>query len=338
MPNLDETLKKLSKGFKTGGIQSGVEFKPLKRIPFSSPRLNYMTYGGIPVGRIVEFSGAENSGKTTLSLDIAGQAQKMFPDKKVLFVDIEATFDTYWADKMNVKSEDLLYYKPECQSAEDVFQAIVELVETGEISLVIIDSLAAMVSDQQNEKEIGERTYAGISGSLTTFSKKIVPLLAMHDCSLIGINQVREDMNSAWGGTVTPGGKAWKHACVVRLTFRKGPFIDEKGNELTRAVENPAGNKINIYLEKSKVFRSDRRTGFCQLNYITGIDYVSDAIDVAEKSGLINKGGAWYEVGAEYLGEPKKVQGKPKMKLWLQEDTELYEKILADINEYIIKD
>ena len=100
MSTLDAVLKTLNKNFESGTVQAGVEYQDLVKIPFKSVRLNYMTYGGIPVGRIAEFSGADGSGKTTTALDLIAQAQKMFPNKKCLFCDIEGTFDTVWATKL----------------------------------------------------------------------------------------------------------------------------------------------------------------------------------------------------------------------------------------------
>jgi RecA/RadA recombinase len=103
MSELNNIIKGLNKKFKTGNIQVGVEFQDIEKVPFSSCRLNYMTYGGIPIGRLAEFSGADGSGKTTTALDIAAQCQKKYPDKKVFFCDIESTFDSAWATKLGVK-------------------------------------------------------------------------------------------------------------------------------------------------------------------------------------------------------------------------------------------
>lgn len=324
MANLQETLKRLNKDFKTGEIKVGIEFTELEKIPFKSPRLNYMTYGGLPLGRIGEFSGAEGSGKTTTSLDVVAGAQQTYPEKQVLFVDVESTFDPYWAKKMGVDSDNLIVYRPDSQSAEAILQAILDIVDTGDISLVVLDSIACMVSQQATQKTMEEKTYAGVSSALTTFSQKIIPVLARNHCLMIGINQLRDDMNSPYGGTTTPGGKAWKHACSVRLFFRKGKFIDEKGNELTRGAENPAGNIVNVALEKSKVFRSDRRIGFYTLNYIEGIDFLADFIDVAIKEDKIVQAGAWFTI-PEYTDQ--KIQGKTKLKQFLKDNPEIYDKI-----------
>lgn len=341
MTNLDMVLKDMNKKMKVGNIQLGVAFEEVQKIPFSSCRLNYMTYGGIPIGRIAEFFGTDGSGKTTTAIDIAGQAQKLFPDKKVLFVDIEHTFDSCWATKLGLNCDDIIYLDPDSMGAEEVFNMMIELIDTGEISLCILDSIGAMVSMQANEKQIGERTYGGVSMALTEFSKKITPVLARTNCTLIGINQARDDMNSPYGGTTTTGGRCWRHACTTRLEFRKGNYIDEKGNNLSRACENPAGNIVNVALVKSKVCRPDRKVGFYTLKYLEGIDYVSDAVDVGIKLGIINQGGAWFsivdietgEILQDEDGELMKYQGRSKVIEKIKNNNAVYEYITESIEK-----
>lgn len=332
MSELDNIIKDLNKKMKVGAISLGVDFQEVQKIPFSSCRLNYMTYGGIPVGRIVEFYGSDGSGKTTTAIDVAGQAQKLFPDKKVLFVDIEHTFDSCWATKLGLNCNDIIYLDPDSMGAEEVFNMMIELIDSGEISLCILDSIGAMVSMQANEKQIGERTYGGVSMALTEFSKKITPVLARTNGTLIGINQARDDMNSPYGGTTTTGGRCWRHACSTRLEFRKGNYIDDKGNNLSRACENPAGNIVNVALIKSKVCRPDRKVGFYTLKYLEGIDYVSDSIDVAIKLGIVNQAGAWFTLIEPETGEVKeKFQGKPRLVEYLKNNIEAYKQLSTDI-------
>jgi recombination protein RecA len=337
MSNLDLIIKDLNKKMKVGNIQLGVDFQEVQKIPFSSCRLNYMTYGGIPVGRIAEFYGADGSGKTTTAIDVAGNAQRMFPDKKVLFVDIEHTFDSCWATKLGLNCDDIIYLDPDSMGAEEVFNMMIELIDSGEISLCVLDSIGAMVSMQANEKQIGERTYGGVSMALTEFSKKITPVLARTQTAFIGINQVRDDMNSMYGGTTTTGGRAWRHSCSTRLEFRKGNYIDDKDNKLSRACENPAGNIVNVALVKSKVCRPDRKVGFYTLKYLEGIDYVSDAVDVAIKMGLVAQGGAWFSLVDIETGEIlNKFQGKSKLVEHLKENdnyTDFYSKLEKLLNE-----
>lgn len=334
MGNLEAIVKDLNKKMKVGNISLGVDFQDVQKIPFSSCRLNYMTYGGIPVGRISEFFGTDGSGKTTTAIDVAGNAQKVFPDKKVLFVDIEHTFDTVWAQKLGLDYSKILYLDPDSMGAEEVFNLMIELIESGEISICILDSIGAMVSMQANEKQIGERTYGGVSMALTEFSKKITPILARTQTTFIGINQARDDMNSPYGGTTTTGGRCWRHACSTRLEFRKGNYIDEKGNNLSRACENPAGNIVNVALVKSKVCRPDRKVGFYTLKYLEGIDYISDAVDVAIKVGIVNQAGAWFSLIDISTGELKeKFQGKPKLVEFLRDHEEVYNQLTKDIQE-----
>lgn len=334
MSNLESIVKDLNKKMKVGNISLGVDFQDVQKIPFSSCRLNYMTYGGIPVGRISEFFGTDGSGKTTTAIDVAGNAQKVFPDKKVLFVDIEHTFDTVWAQKLGLDYSKILYLDPDSMGAEEVFNLMIELIESGEISVCILDSIGAMVSMQANEKQIGERTYGGVSMALTEFSKKVTPILARTQTTFIGINQARDDMNSPYGGTTTTGGRCWRHACSTRLEFRKGNYIDEKGNNLSRACENPAGNIVNVALVKSKVCRPDRKVGFYTLKYLDGIDYISDAVDVAIKVGIVNQAGAWFSLIDVSTGELKeKFQGKPKLVEFLRDHEEVYNQLTKDIQE-----
>lgn len=338
--SLDNIVKGINKKLKLGNIQVGVEYQELERIPFSSCRLNYMTYGGIPLGRMTEFSGADGSGKTTTALDLAGQAQRLYPDKKVLICDIEHTFDTVWATKLGVDINNILYFDPDAMGAEEVFNTLLDLLNSGEISLGILDSLGAMVSNQANEKIIGERTYGGISMSLTEFAKKVTPILAKTKTAFIGINQLRDDMNSMYGGTTTTGGKNWRHSCSMRLAFRKGNFIDEKGNKLSMSCENPVGNLVNVSLEKSKVCRPDRKVGFYTLNYLNGIDYISDAVDVAIKLDIINQAGPWYRIMDIETKDIKviddtelKFQGKSKCVQYLKENEDVYNYIINSIDK-----
>lgn len=333
---LDDLIKQINRQYKTTLISEGMPDYDVQKIPFSSPRLNYMLYGGIPQGRLVEFAGGEGSGKTSSALDLVANAQKMFPDKKVLYIDCERTLDVQWAKLLGVNVDDLILFSPETETAEQIFEVALKFMDSGEISLVVLDSLGVMVSAQAYEKTIEEKTYGGISMALTLFSRKAVPVCARNNCTLIGINQMRDDMNSMYGGETTTGGKAWRHNCSVRLMFRKGEFIDEKGNSLTRGCENPQGNLVQCSILKSKVCRSDRKTGFYTLRYLEGIDYVSDTIDVAIKLGYIIQSGAWYSLIDKETGEIlEKVQGKGGMRSLLLENETRYKDLISKISEEI---
>ena len=338
--SLEEAMREVNKKFKAPVCQVGLKFDDVRRIPFSSPRLNYMTYGGIPVGRIIEFAGEEGGGKTTTALDLVAHAQKMFPDQQVLYVDVERTLDAEWAQKLGVDIDNLILFSPDEQTAEEIMEAIITIVSTGSISLCVLDSLAAMVSAQAYSKTIEDRTYGGISMALTLFSKEMIPVCARTGCTLIGINQVREDMNSTYGGTTTTGGRAWRHNCSVRMTFQKSDYLDDKGNSIPRASENPVGHLVKVALVKSKVCKLDRKVGFYTLKYLTGIDYVSDIIDLAIKAGIVNAAGAWYSIldeegnVAQNEGTALKFQGRAKLHQFLSENTDWTEEINEQILAY----
>ena len=345
---LELLCKELNKKYKTDFIHAGKSDFIFERIPFSSPKMNFMTYGGVPRGYIIEFSGGENGGKTTTALDICGQAQKLFksenPDnpKKVLFVDVENTFNAAWAKKMGVNVDDLLIITPTNQYAEELFNVIIDLVDTGEIGLAILDSIAMLMTSAEFDEDIEKKQYGGVSMALTKFSKKMTQLCAKHSCTLIGINQLRENIGSMYGGTVTPGGRAWKHACTLRMSFMRGRFIDDKNKEVNNGEANPFGNIVNVAIEKTKCCAPNRKGGHYTLRYDRGIDAISDLIDLSILFGDVSQAGAWFSVIDKETGElmniggkDMKFQGMPKLYAELKENEELL-KILTDkVNEVI---
>lgn len=321
MEGLESIMKSINKDFGGDIIRRGVSEYEYKRIPFTSPRLNYITYGGIPMGKLIEFYGEEHGGKTTTALDIVANYQHMDDAKSVLYVDAENTLDTVWAAKLGVDVDDMLIMNPTTQGAETIFEAILKLIGTGEVGLAVIDSLGVLMSNQAYEKSVEEKTYGGIAMALTNFSKKAEGLCHLHNCTIIGINQMRADMNSMYGGMTTTGGKAWKHNVAVRIEFRRGKFLDEKYGELKQSVENPAGNKVEVAMTKNKTCPPKRKTGFYTLMYDTGIDYLYDLTEVCMKYGVIEKSGSWYLLKDTETGnEVKKLQGQYQVSAFLSEE------------------
>lgn len=357
MSKLDELMKDINKKFKDEIMVKGVKWeKSNLKIPFSSPRANYMTYGGIPLGRAIQFFGERNGGKTTTSLDIVANAQKLFkqmaeesgtPAKEVLFIDAENTLDEEWATTLGVNLEELRLLRPQAQSAEDIFQIIIDAVETGELGLIVLDSVGVLLSQSAWEKDMDELTMGGIAKPLTTFTGKITPLLHRHNCTLIYINQIRDVINAKFPMQSTPGGRALAHSLSLNIKFQKGSFIDSTGNELKTTAENPDGNLVMMSIEKTKVCRPDRRTGFYTLNYKIGIDKINDLIDLCMKQGIIEQGGAWYTVNnwiklietgevepaLKEDGEIMKFQGRTKLVQYFKDNEEL----AKQINETLLK-
>ena len=346
MGKLDALIKQINKDYKEEIAFSGNDAALMKYelVPFSSPRLNYMMYGGLPMGRMIEFAGAEKSGKTTTALDIVKNCQIKFEQegqgRKVCFVDAENTFDVEWATKLGVKVEDLLLIKPQEQYAEQIFEIMRAVIETGEVGLIVLDSVAQLVSKQAFEEDIEKKTYGGIAMSLTKFCNIVVPLLGKYNCMCIMINQVREDLNNPYNTFITPGGRGFKHNCSVRLMFQQGDFLDVNYKHLNRGCENPVGNEVNVRIEKSKVCRSDRRLGYYTLNYLEGIDYINDMVDVLLQTGYIVQNGSYFtlidpdtgEVLCDEDGKEIKVQGRTNLYKRLKEDSKLYDLITSKVS------
>lgn len=381
--NKSETLfKDFNKKYKAELFTVGTVIHNCSRIPFSSPRANYMLYGGIPRGRVTEFSGEEGSGKTTTALDIVGNAQKLFKEewenkieeleskdkltkeqstklmelretgpKRVLWVDCENTFDDVWSTKLGVDVPSMYYMAPDSQSAEEIFDMVNQLIETGEIGLAVIDSLGMMVSQQEMEKDIEESTYGGISRALTKFSKKVELSCAKTNCALIGINQVRDNLNAGYGGPTytTPGGKCWKHVCSVRLMFRQGTPFDNNFKDVKKSCENPFGHRVQISVLKTKVCKPDRKLGFYTLTYDNGIESFIDIIDIAISKDVIHQSGAWFTFidldSGEVLTKQDedgnlsdiKVQSRASLKPFLEdpENIEIKEMVEKYVNRFI---
>lgn len=374
MGKLDVLIKDFNKQYKEEIAARGIARIQVARIPFSSPRANYMLYGGLPRGRIVEFAGEENGGKTTSALDAVANAQKLFKEewqkeiddleaiekrkkeqdarltylksrgpKQAVYLDCENTLDEDWAILLGVNVDEMMVIKPMSQTAEQLFEMVLQIIETDEAGIVVIDSLGVMLSSQAYEKSMEEKTYGGIAAPLTLFSKKAELLCIKYNCTLIGINQMREDMKSPYGGMTTTGGKGWKHNCSLRLMFQKGSFIDESCNEIKRSSESPAGNLVSINIAKTKICKPDRRIGFYTLNYTYGIDVLNDTVELAIKYGIINKAGAWFtfvdiETG-EFITDDEdeiiKLQGKANVLEYLQENEHLFEEISTKLNQLI---
>ena len=382
---LEQLMKDWNKDSKALVAVQGLEREALPRIPFSAPSMNYQTYGGLPRKRVVEFFGPESSGKTTSALDIVKNAQMVFEQEweqkteeikeklenaraskasktaikelemqldslqeplKIVYLDLENTLDTEWAKKIGVDVDNMWIVRPEMNSAEEILQYVLDIFETGEVGLVVLDSLPYMVSQNLIDEELTKKAYAGISAPLTEFSRKVTPLLTRYNAIFLGINQIREDMNSQYNAYSTPGGKMWKHACAVRLKFRKGDYLDENGASLTRTARNPAGNIVESFVEKTKAFKPDRKLVSYTLSYHEGIQIENDLVDVAVEFGVIQKAGAWFsivdletgEIMADEDEEPLKFQGKANLVRRLKEDDYLFDMIMTAVHNIITQE
>ena len=330
-----EWIKKVNKTYGVEIVQLGVEEKDLDLIPFSSLRLNYMSYGGVPRGRATEIYGEESSGKSTLCLDLMANFQKKWPDEYMLYCDVEGTYDAKWASNMGVDSSNVIILNCVGQYAEEIFDQLKEAMDTGSIGLVVLDSIGAMFSKQAREKSFEERTYGGIALPMTNFVNQVTPIIKRNNIAFIGINQVRQNIGNVYNPITTPGGNAWKYMCSQRYACRKGKFLDDKGNEVSGSSENPSGHLIEVKLIKSKTCPSDRRVSKCSLFYRNGIRQDIDLLDLALKFDVIHKGGAWFTYSND--NEDYKWQGQSKVLDSINSNKDLFNELKIKVNKLLIE-
>lgn len=352
--SLAEVMKKISKKYGDNVVRVGAQDLTVDGVlSLGSPSLDFCIYGGVPEGRIVEFSGPEGSGKTTNAFLAAASYQraevKRNPEnpRSIVFLDNEGTLDREWAAKMGYDiSEEAtvptILIRPEAQSAEEIFDMALDMLKTGEVGLLIFDSIATLVPMQIADESMEKQQMGGIAKALTRFANTAIGLLRKYKATLIAINQVRENIGGYGPALSTPGGRAWKHACSMRLMFKRGAFFDEDGNELTTSAESPAGHIIDMAVLKTKTCRWDRKLGHAHLNYTRGVDIVQDTIDVALHLGFIdNSAQGMYklidpetgELMVDAEGNEIKIRGKKNVATYFREHTDQWRKLYDMVYE-----
>lgn len=340
--SLEEIKLRLNKKFKSDITKMGVNTKP-DRIPFSSPRLNYLTRGGVPWPGATELSGPEGSGKTTLLNDLVKNAQAI--GMMCAIIDNENKYDTEYAKWCGVDIDNLLLCQPLNTAGEDILQLALDMLEEG-INFCGIDSIASLVPKQVLTGTMDDKTYAGSSGIVSTFSQKLsgTGILQSKKACLVGINQVRDKMNGF--GLQTPGGHFWKHACILRLQIAKGNPFDAIYREMAMSTpEITSGYKMEVKILKNQLCKNDRRFNYCTFHYTKGIDVLEDLIDVAIDIGVIHQGGAWYrpvnkETGEVLCinGEELKFQGRGNLRDYLDNNNRIAKWIETQVNQYITEE
>lgn len=374
MSTYQEIINKRKKEWNCPGLMDGAKARRGAKLPFSSPLLNYSTYGGIPRNQITEFYGAPGGGKSTTAVDICKNAFVIFYQeyqqrlvelkdlaasgnktaaaeieeleelgpKRVLYVDLEHSFDDSWATTLGIVEGEVDVMQPPDVVAESILQSVQELIESGELGLVVLDSIPSLVTQQEIDKKYGERTVASLAGLLTTFCRKIIPILTRYQTTLLVINQQRDNMDNPYVDK-TPGGQALKFYCTLRIKFQIGKPVDFLGNELPANAENPAGYIITAKIVKQKSAPWDRKNGSYYLMARSGIRVDMDLCQLAvKKYGIISKSGAWFTVCDPVTREPLededgkivKLNGMAKVLEFVQSNKEYYEKL----KDFIIKD
>lgn len=369
MSKFYELCKEFNKKHKAEIITDGLKPLEVPRIQFSSPFLNYQTHGGFPRGKVVEFFGTEGSGKTSTALDVVASAQELFKIEyeaqlkelegdttkkgqekykelkergplKCVYFDLEHTLDYEWAYVLGVNLNDNFWLvDPEAQSAEEILDLLVEFVKSGEVGLIVLDSIPYLEPEAQLDESLEKKEYGGISKILTSFFRKVTPHLNSTTASLLVINQMRDSMNP-YKLYETPGGRGLKHACSLRIQFNKGELLDKNLEPTKRSSEVAYGNVVNCKIEKTKICKPDRLIGNYTLTYYNGIDWVKDLVEMLVSLGIIIQSGSWFTMVDPNTGEelPEyKTQGKTNVVKLLKDNDELLSMYLDYANENIIK-
>jgi recombination protein RecA len=274
--------------------------------------------GGYPRGRIIEIFGPEASGKTTLSLHAVAEAQKK--GGICAYIDVENSLDPNYAQKIGVKTNDLLLSQPDY--AEQALEITETLVRSGSIDVVVIDSVAALVPKAEIEGEMIDVQMGAQARLMSKALRKLTAAINKSKTIVIFVNQIREKIGFVLGNPeVTPGGKALKFYASIRLEVRRIESIKNGGDII--------GNKVRIKLVKNKVAPPFKRTEV-EIIFGQGISKIADILDLATEFDLIEKSGTWYAYQNERMG-----QGKEAAKAYLAKNKELCLKLAKEIKEKI---
>ncbi len=316
---LRNTLQQIEKQFGQGAIMPlGADQRgPIPGISTGSLSLDIALGGqGMPRGRIVEVYGPESSGKTTLALHCAAEAQKA--GGIVAMIDAEHAFDPTWGKKLGIELDTLLVSQP--NSGEEAMQITEMLLKSNAVDVIIVDSVAALVPRAELEGEIGD-THVGLQARLMSQSmRKLTGVIARSKTALIFINQIREKIGVMFGSPeTTPGGRALKFYASCRIDIRRiGQLKD--GEEVV-------GQRVRAKVVKNKVAPPFRVAEF-DMMHTNGISYEGDLLDLGAANGIIARSGSWFKYDGDYLG-----QGKEKARAALLEKPEL----AAEIREKIMQ-
>lgn len=317
---LEQVMKDIEKQFGKGAVMKLGEHAHQKVEVISSGSITLDTalgIGGYPKGRIVEIYGPESSGKTTFALHAIAEAQKN--GGKAAFIDAEHALDPVYASKLGVNINELLLSQPD--NGEQALEICEALVRSGAISIIVIDSVAALVPQAEIEGEMGD-SHVGLQARLMSQAlRKLSGVINKTNTVAIFINQLREKVGVMFGNPeVTPGGRALKFYSSVRLEIRRGEQI-KLGTDII-------GNKANIKVVKNKM-APPFKTCSVDIMYGTGISKYGELVDLGAQANVLEKSGAWYSYKSEKIG-----QGKENVKEWLKKNPEETKKIAQEVRKF----
>ena len=321
---LDTAMEQIIKNYGQGAVMflggEGNKKLDVESVPTGSIGLDYaLGIGGLPKGRIIEIYGPESGGKTTVTLHAIAETQKL--GGMAAFIDVEHALDPVYAKSLGVDIDHLIVSQPD--TGEQALEIMETLARSGAIDIVVLDSVAAMVTKAEIDGEIGD-SFVGVQARLMSAAMRKLTSVISKNTVAIFINQVREKIGVMYGNPeTTPGGRALKFYASVRIEVRKGEKIVDDGEII--------GYTTKCKVVKNKVAPPFKETQFDMI-FGEGISRLGEIITMGEELGFIKKSGAWYSYNGERLG-----QGKEKTKKFLKENDDLRLEIEGKIKENMSK-
>ena len=319
---LQLTLDKLEKTYGKGTVMKlgDSPIEDMATISTGSIGLDLaLGVGGLPKGRVVEIFGPESSGKTTLAIHAIAESQKN--GGIAAFIDVEHAFDRFYAQKLGVNIEDLLVSQPD--NGEQALEIADNLIRSGAIDIIVIDSVAALTPKSEIEGEMGDSKMGLQARLMSQALRKLTANISRTGCCCIFINQLREKIGVMFGNPeTTTGGNALKFYASVRLDIRRTSQIKDG--------ENATGNRVRVKVVKNKVAPPFRMAEF-DLMFGEGISKLGEIIDLGVDNNIIKKSGSWFSYGETKLG-----QGRDSLKKLLQDNPDLSEELEGKVREALI--
>lgn len=317
---LEQVMAEIEKQFGKGAIMKlGDETHfEIETTPSGSLGLDIaLGAGGFPKGRIIEVYGPESSGKTTIALQAVAEVQKR--GGRAAFIDAEHALDPVYAKNLGVNIEELLLSQPD--TGEQALEICEALVRSNAVSIVVIDSVAALVPQAEIEGEMGD-SHVGLQARLMSQAlRKLSGIINKTNTTAIFINQLREKVGVLFGNPeTTPGGRALKFYASVRLDVRRGEQI--------KLGDSVIGNKTNIKVVKNKI-APPFKVAVVDIMYGEGVSHVGELVDIASELGIMDKSGAWYSYNGEKIG-----QGRENTKIFLKNNPDIADEIENQIREH----
>ncbi len=305
---LETAIAQIEKNFGKGAIMRLGDDIPVnvEAIPTGSLSLDLaLGIGGVPRGRIIEIYGPESCGKTTLALHIVASAQK--GGGEAAYIDVEHALEPAYARALGVDIDNLLISQPD--TGEQALEITEQLVRSGALDVVVIDSVAALLPRSELEGEMGESSVGVVARLMSQALRKLAGVVSKTNCIVVFINQLREKIGVMYGNPeTTPGGRALKYFASVRIDMRRIETL-KSGGEMV-------GNRTRAKVIKNKVAPPFREAEF-DIIYGEGISKIGEIMDLAVKLELIDKAGAWFTVGEQ------RIQGRDGLKTYLKENPEI---------------